>query len=134
MAHPSTARRAALAGLASALLLGLVACADARPSTSPLAPAAATRTAGSGADQVAIRTFQFHPASLDVAAGTTVTWTNRDDILHTVTAGVPGVTEGQFTGTLDGPDTVFRFTFTEPGTYAYFCSRHDAMRGEVRVR
>ena len=132
MARPFTARRARVAGLASALLLGLVACADARP-PSP-APAAATPIAGGGADQVAIRTFQFLPASLEVTAGTTVTWTNRDDILHTVTAGAPGAIDGRFTGTLDGTDTVFQFTFAEPGTYGYFCSRHEAMRGEVRVR
>ena len=83
---------------------------------------------------MAIQTFQFQPTPLEIGIGTTVTWTNRDQILHTVTAGTPGAVDERFGGPLDGTGTTYEFTFTEPGTYAYFCARHEAMRGEVRVR
>ncbi len=129
-----TARRAVLAALACGIMLSVIACADAASPSQPAAGAAAATGTTSGVARVAIQTFQFQPSSLEVAAGTTVTWTNGDDILHTVTAGAPGAADGRFNGTLDGRDTTYQFTFTVPGTYAYFCSRHESMRGEVRVR
>ena len=77
-----------------------------------------------------------------MAAGTTVTWRNRDVGAHTVTSGTveqggAGVTEqpdGKFdSGEFSNGDT-FEQTFDEPGTYPYFCSIHPAtMRGEIRV-
>jgi plastocyanin len=85
------------------------------------------------ADAVTIQTFQFRPPSLDVRAGTRVTWPNQDDILHTVTAGTPEIRDAWFESPLDGKGAAFSFTFTQPGTYMYFCARHPSMRGEVRV-
>ncbi|HEX5166916.1 MAG TPA: plastocyanin/azurin family copper-binding protein [Thermomicrobiales bacterium] len=111
-------------------LLGLLALSGCSGSDSPPASAA---TADTGNSPVAIRLFQFQPSPLEVTAGTTVTWTNGDDILHTVTSGAPGAKDGRFDGTLDGSGTSYMVTFSEPGTYAYFCSRHESMRGEVRV-
>ena len=66
-------------------------------------------------------------------AGTKVTWTNGDEILHTVTSGVPGATDGTFNGQLDGKGTSFSFPFDKPGSYKYFCSRHNSMTGVVDV-
>ena len=83
---------------------------------------------------VTIRVFQIQPSSLQVTAGTTVTWTNQDDILHTATSGVPGATDGRFDGAMSGSGASYAFTFSEPGTYPYFCTRHEAMRGEIRVQ
>ena len=80
-----------------------------------------------------IATFQFKPAPLTVAAGATVTWTNQDDILHLVASGSPGAPTAAFNGSLDGPGKTFSFTFDKPGSYPYFCSRHEGMRGEVDV-
>ena len=133
MARPVTFfSRTALAALTSVLVLVVAACADA---ASPVKPGArAADTSVSTGAPVAIQTFQVQPSPLEVAAGTTVTWSNRDDILHTVTAGAPGAVDGRFDGPLDGTGTTYTFTFAEPGTYAYFCARHEAMRGEVRVR
>ena len=91
---------------------------------------------------VTMRLIAFRPARLDVETGTTVTWTQEDAGAHTVTSGTveqgaAAVTErpdGRFdSGELTTGQT-FRFTFADPGTYAYFCSIHPAtMRGEVRT-
>lgn len=83
---------------------------------------------------VAIQTFQFRPTPLDVKAGTQVAWMNNDDILHTVTSGTPESPDGRFHSPLRGKGATFSMTFDQPGTYAYFCSRHQSMRGEVRVK
>ena len=82
-----------------------------------------------GAAAATIRTFRFAPDPVEVDAGTTVTWTNEDDILHSVTS-----TTGAFGGDLDGPGATFGFTFEEPGRYAYVCRIHDGMEGQVVVR
>ena len=63
--------------------------------------------------------------------GTTVTWINDDEIVHTVTLDDK---EKSFDAALDGKGKRFSFTFTQPGTYAYYCDRHEHMRGEIEVR
>ncbi|MBI3014966.1 MAG: cupredoxin domain-containing protein [Candidatus Tectomicrobia bacterium] len=82
---------------------------------------------------VTIQTFQFRPALLEVKAGTRVTWTNQDDILHTITSGTPESPDSRFNGRLQGKGSTFSFTFTQAGTYSYFCTRHNSMRGQIRV-
>ncbi len=82
---------------------------------------------------VTIRVFQFQPGQLDVKAGSQVTWTNQDDIEHTVTSGTPEKPDGRFNTRMPGKGATFNFTFTQPGTYTYFCNRHQSMRGEIRV-
>jgi plastocyanin len=77
--------------------------------------------------KVSIDNFTFHPAELTVKVGTTVTWTNHDDIPHTV------VSAGKFRSkTLDTDDS-FSFTFTAAGDYKYFCSLHPHMTGMIKV-
>ncbi len=83
---------------------------------------------------VAIQIFQFRPTPVEVKAGTRVTWTNNDDITHTVTAGTPERTSDQFNSSLEGKGASFAFTFDQRGTYPYFCNRHQSMRGEIRVK
>lgn len=82
---------------------------------------------------VAIQLFQFSPSPVTVAAGTRVTWTNRDDIDHTVTAGEPDRRSGQFDLRLSGVGASGSVTFNERGVVPYFCDRHRSMRGEIRV-
>ena len=80
---------------------------------------------------VHIDNFSFGPAELTVAPGTTVTWTNRDDIPHTVVgAASPPWAKSPPMDT----DGSFRFTFTRPGTYKYFCSLHPHMEGTIIVK
>jgi plastocyanin len=84
--------------------------------------------------KITIQTFQFKPAKLEVKSGTQVTWINEDDIRHTVTSGDPEKRDGRFDAPLAGKGKSFSFTFSQPGTYSYFCERHDHMRGEIQVR
>ena len=79
-------------------------------------------------DRVTIDNFTFTPPTLTISAGTTVTWTNRDDIPHTV------LTEDRRikSGALD-TDDAFSFKFDAAGTYNYFCSIHPKMTGTIVV-
>lgn len=81
------------------------------------------------ADDVAVKidNFIFGPKELKVKAGTTVTWTNEDDIPHTV------VSPNNFRSKALDTDGKYSFTFTTPGTYTYFCSLHPHMTGTVVV-
>jgi plastocyanin len=79
--------------------------------------------------EVKIDNFSFGPATLTVPVGTSVTWTNRDDIPHTVVS-----TEGVFKSKVLDTDEKFSFTFSKAGTYPYFCSIHPKMTGKVTVQ
>ena len=63
-----------------------------------------------------------------VAAGSTVTWTNRDDVPHNIVS-----TNQTFKSPVLDTDERFSHTFTSPGTYTYFCSIHPRMTGQVVV-
>jgi amicyanin len=75
-----------------------------------------------------IDNFTFSPHQITVKAGDTVTWTNQDDIPHTVTS-----TANVFKSKALDTDDKFSFTFTTPGTYTYFCSLHPRMTGTIVV-
>jgi len=82
---------------------------------------------------VEVKVFQFRPGRLDVKIGRSVTWVNQDDINHTVTS-APQSPGGAFDATLAGKGSTTTVTFAKRGVYPYFCSRHQAMRGEIRVQ
>ena len=90
--------------------------------------ASAQQRAVAAAD-VTIDNFSFGPATVTVAAGTTVNWTNRDDIPHTVVS-----TGGVFKSKVVDTDEKFSYTFAKPGSYAYFCSIHPKMTGTIVVQ
>jgi plastocyanin len=90
--------------------------------------ARAKQTQASSAE-VKIDNFSFGPATLTVTVGTTVTWTNRDDIPHTVVSD-----DKVFKSKVLDTDDKFSFTFSRPGTYPYFCSIHPKMTGKVVVQ
>ncbi|SRR5260221_879210 len=77
---------------------------------------------------IEIDNFKFGMASIEVAVGTTVTWTNRDDVPHTVVS----TTKLFKSAPLDTNET-FSYTFKEPGTFEYFCSVHARMTGKIIV-
>ena len=79
---------------------------------------------------VSIDNFAFSPAVITVAPGTTVRWTNRDDIPHTVVSD----DKSTFKSKVMDTDEQFTFTFAKPGTYSYFCSIHPHMTGKVVVQ
>ena len=77
---------------------------------------------------IAIDNFTFNPQSLTIKAGTTVTWTNKDDIPHAIAAA-----DKSFRSKALDTDDAYSFTFTTPGTYQYFCSLHPHMTGTIVV-
>ncbi|WP_405680386.1 plastocyanin/azurin family copper-binding protein [Streptomyces sp. NBC_01238] len=78
-----------------------------------------------------IKNFAFSPAKLTVKAGTKVTWTNTDPDTHTVTSkqGSGGPLKSKGLATND----TYSYTFTKPGTYAYYCTIHPFMTATVEV-
>ena len=87
-----------------------------------------TSTVASGAS-VSIVNFAFSPATLNVALGTTVIWTNNDSTTHTVTSDT-----GVFNSGGMGQNATFSYTFNTAGTYTYYCSVHTYMKGTVVVK
>jgi len=78
---------------------------------------------------VGIDNFTFNPQTVTVKAGTTVTWTNKDDIPHGIATTNNAFKRSQ---ALDTDDS-FSFTFSTPGTYQYFCYIHPHMTGTIVV-
>ena len=111
--------RKLLSSLPVLLLGAMAAVASAAPST---------EAAAQGSTIVMAKDFMFAPTSLTVAAGSTVTWTNRDDEPHSVVS-----ENGLFrSGALDTNES-FSFRFEKPGTYRYTCSIHPRMVGTIVV-
>ncbi len=79
--------------------------------------------------QITIDNFSFTPQDVTVKAGATVTWTNKDDVPHTVVS-----TTKKFRSPVMDTDGRFSYTFSDPGTYEYFCSVHPHMTGKVIVQ
>lgn len=96
-----------------------------KPSHAATVPQTAPATA-----EVKIDNFSFTPNAITVAAGTKVTWVNRDDIPHTVVSDDKQMFRSKALDT----DQSFSFTFDKPGTYPYFCSLHPKMTGKVVVQ
>ncbi len=83
----------------------------------------------SASAMVRIDNFAFGPQSLRVPVGTTVTWTNSDDIPHTSVS-----TDGVFKSKVLDTDEKFSYTFTKAGTYPYYCTIHPKMTGTIVVQ
>ena len=111
----------------SALIAAVLGAATATMLAAVVIPTAAQNAAPGSS--VSIDNFTFTPASLTVKAGTTVTWTNKDDIPHGIAA---ANNEFKRSKALDTDDN-FSFTFTTPGTYKYFCYLHPHMTGTIVV-
>jgi plastocyanin len=97
------------------------------PTAAPATPTPAQATPITGEAQVSVFDFGFGPASLEVTAGTSVTWTNDGVVPHTVT-----FEGGPDSGTLDGGAT-FDHTFDAAGQFSYICRFHPTMRGTITV-
>jgi Icc protein len=82
-----------------------------------------------GPATITIDNFKFGTGTITVAAGTTVTWINRDDVPHTVVG-----TKKEFRSAALDTDQKFSFTFKTPGTYEYYCDVHPRMTGTVIVK
>jgi plastocyanin len=87
---------------------------------------AETQTAD--AHDVVMDNFGFTPGTASVPVGTTVTWTNHDDVPHNVVS-----TEQKFKSPVLDTDERFAHQFDAPGDYTYFCSIHPKMTGRIVV-
>jgi plastocyanin len=85
---------------------------------SAAAPTAAAAPAGGQSITISVKNYAFNPKELTVSAGTTVVWHNDDSVRHTVTSDT-GLFDGNLPGGAD-----FQFTFSQPGTYPYYCKPH----------
>ncbi|MBD8504977.1 cupredoxin domain-containing protein [Hoyosella sp. G463] len=97
------------------------------PSTQAPAPQEPSASADAVEETIDIIDFRFAPGTITVPAGSTVTWVQKDDSLHTV-----DFTDGTESGDLTEGESYSR-TFTEPGTYDYVCFYHPRMTATVIV-
>lgn len=87
-----------------------------------------------GANDIFIQGMAFSPASKTISVGTTLKWTNKDGVNHTVTSGIPGAPSGLFdSGNLSSNGT-FSFTFSQVGTFKFYCKIHSSMTGTITVQ
>ncbi len=89
----------------------------------------AVGVAGADTVRASMTGLEYGPARLEVAAGTTITWTNRAPVPHTVTGD-----DGSWGSPLLDPGEVWSYTFAKPGTYPFHCAPHPFMKGVVVVR
>jgi len=92
-------------------------------------PSVTANDQSSAGAAVTIDNFSFGPQTVTVPVGATVTWTNHDDIPHTVVS-----TDGVFKSKVRDTDETFSYTFAKAGTYPYYCTIHPKMTGQVVVK
>jgi plastocyanin len=117
-----TKKHVRIAGVVMPVIIALLLVAGSSRVTASDQPSAANAA-------VKIDNFVFGPQAITVPVGTTVTWTNSDDIPHTAVS-----TDGVFKSKVMDTDEKFSYTFTEAGTYSYYCSVHPKMTGQVVVK
>lgn len=82
-----------------------------------------------GANEVWIQGMAFDPSTITVTTGTTITWTNKDAIGHSVTSD-----NGVFDSGILNPDETFSYIFNTAGTFTYHCKVHSSMTASVIVK
>jgi plastocyanin len=115
----------------AALSLGAAACggSDETSTTASSTTTATTASAPQMTDKVEIADYKFAPETIQVDAGTKVTFTNADATKHTATAD-----DGSFdTGDLDKGDSA-SVTLSKPGEFTYYCRFHPFMKATVEVQ
>lgn len=112
--------------LLTCLFIALLSCSKSSPTPSftpyPVVPPAS-------ANEVFIQNMAFSPSSITVNAGTTVKWTNKDNMLHSVTSNTSVFDSGDM-----NLNSIYSYTFTTVGTYSYHCKFHPEMTGIVTVK
>jgi plastocyanin len=110
-----------MAGVAAPIIIAILLIAGSSRRTAKAESSAASA-------DVKIDNFSFGPQIVTVRVGATVTWTNHDDIPHTVVS-----TEGVFKSKVRDTDEKFSYTFAKAGTYPYYCTIHPKMTGQIVV-
>jgi plastocyanin len=81
------------------------------------------------AAELKIDNFKFGPEKLAVAKGTEVTWTNQDDIPHSIV-----LTSLEVRSKVLDTDKAFTYQFDKTGTFSYVCGLHPFMHGQIVVK
>jgi plastocyanin len=81
------------------------------------------------ATRAEMKTMTFSPNRIEIAAGSTVVWTNNDQLVHTISAD-----DGSWDSGPIEPGKTWTHTFTQPGEYAFHCTPHPFMKAVVVVR
>jgi plastocyanin len=78
----------------------------------------------------------YDPSPVTIKPGTSVTWTNNDSTLHTVSSGLPeqGAVGTLFDSSLIAPGKTFTHAFDKAGSFDYSCTLHPFMRGQIVVK
>ena len=92
--------------------------------------AAQPGSAGVARTQVTIETLEYSPETIEIRKGDTVKWVNNDLAPHTVTSQTSDIFNS---GAID-PDASWSYTFSQPGTFPYYCTFHPEMKGTVTVK
>ena len=108
--------------VASSLGIVLVGCGNSKNPTKPSGPEQTT--------SVSISNFAFSPSSIQVSVGDTVTWTNNQNVNHTVTSDQGS----ELNSPSFGQGQTYKHVFMTAGTYPYHCSLHTSMKGSVTVQ
>lgn len=82
-------------------------------------------------DKIDITNYAFSPANATVKVGTTVTWTNKDAVGHTVTS--DDGSDGGLDSKLLNQGETYTKTFDKAGTFTYHCTAHPYMKGTITV-
>lgn len=97
--------------------------------TATTSPATSTTALVEEGSEVSIKNFVFGPTDLAVSVGDTIVWTNDEaGIGHTATSN-----DGLWNSEMLRPGDTFEFTFTEAGTFTYFCTIHPSMQASITV-
>jgi plastocyanin len=121
---------AALAAVAGLAVVAASPATSMRGMSMPTSPSTSGAGAAVATKSVTIKNFAFRPASITVKVGSTVTWTNGDQVSHDVTSQRSG--RPLRSGTMNKGRT-YKYTFTKTGRYAYLCTIHPSMTGTVVV-
>jgi plastocyanin len=124
-----TIRKTFLSGITLLAIL-MISFSCSKSSNAYMNPATNTTggSTGPGANEVFIQGMAFVPSTISVAAGTTITWTNKDAIGHTVTSN-----DNLFNSGTLGSGKSFTFTFAKAGSFGYYCAIHPTMTASVTV-
>lgn len=119
------------AGLVT-LIAGVTFIACSSGGATPTATTAAGGGGGAKTASVTMKGFAFGPATVTIAKGGSVTFTNNDGTTHTVSSGTAPNKDGKFDKEVAGGSET-TITLDTPGTYTYFCNIHQTMKGTIVV-
>jgi plastocyanin len=127
--NPKKEIRIAIIVMMMCFSIGIVSCKKDTSYSTPETQGTTGNSGMPGSNEVFIQGMNFNPSTITVSAGQSVTWTNKDNISHTVTSDSPMFDSGSLSN-----GGTFSFNFPNAGTYNYHCSFHPGMTAKVVVQ